>query len=144
MNLKHLYQQEGLRPSGWYGSRSDMGYDMKMRSDMGRGLIWGMVWKLPYYNLFIIHFLSDKFAYFDIVCGVKRSKVRPPSAPNVVIRFFFFFLFFFLLLFFFARAKKPYHPRDLVIWVFITGKKAVSPIITPFELHKSAILVNIW
>ena len=33
------------------------------RADMGRGLIWGMICNLPYRNLFIIHFLSDKFAY---------------------------------------------------------------------------------
>ena len=38
---------------------------------------------------------------------------RPPSAPNV-------------LTWDFGPVKKPYHPRDLVIWGFCPGKKAIS------------------
>ena len=105
---------------------------------------WYGVW---YENCHIIIylsyiFLSDKFAY---LISYAESKARPPSAPNVVICFFFFFFFFFL------HGQKSYHPRDLVIWVFLPGqKKAVSPtwpIITPFALHKGdmclkAVLVS--
>ena len=41
------------------------------RANMGLGLIWGMIWKLPYHNLFIIHFSFWQVCLFDIVCGVK-------------------------------------------------------------------------
>ena len=44
------YQPSGLRPSGWYGCF---------------GLIWGMIWKLPYNNL------------YSSQCIVKRDKRLP-------------------------------------------------------------------
>ena len=96
------------------------------RADMGRRLIWYMMWKLPYHNLFIIHFFLLTFAY---LISYTESKARLPSAPSVVIWRFC------------PCKKKQYHPLDLVIccFFFYPGKKAVSPtwpIIRPFALHK--------
>ena len=120
LQYKLLYDKQTIqrllyarRPEGWYG---------------WLGLKSGTIWKLPYYNLFIIYFFfSDKFAY---LISYAESKARLPSAPNVVIWGFFL-----------PEQKKPHHPRDLVIWVFCPcKKKAVSPtwpIITSFALHKS-------
>ena len=62
--------------------------------------------------LLTVFILSDKFG---CLISYAESKARPPSAPNVVMWVVF------------AWAKKPYHPCDLVIWVFYLGKKAVSP-----------------
>ena len=93
-------------------------------ADMGQGLILSMVWKLPYHNLFIIHFSFWQVYLFDIICS-QRQDLR------VLWMWWYGFL---------AQAKKPYHPCDLAIWVFCLCKNAVSPtwpIITPFALHKS-------
>ena len=84
------------------------------RVDMGQGLIWGMVWKLPYHDLFIKHFSFWQVCLLDIVCGVKAR------TPNVLILFFVFFCpgktgvspMLPSETVFFARTKKPYHPRD--------------------------------
>ena len=82
-----------------------------LRTDMGRGLIWGMVWKLPYHKLFIIHFSLWQVCLLDIVCGVKGKTAECSECGGDC---------------FFARAKKPYPPPDLVIWDFCSGKKAVT------------------
>ena len=100
-NPRHPYQPEGrLRPSGWYGCLV-----FGPRADMGVSGWYG-VW---YENCHIITYLSyivlsDKYAY---LISYTESKARSPSALNVVICFF--------VVFFFARAKKPYHPHDLVL-----------------------------
>ena len=97
-------------PSGWYGSRVDLGT---------------MIWKLPYHNLFIIHFSFWQVCLFDIVCGVRGNTAECSECGDMG---------------FLPKQKKPYHPYDLVIWVFLQSKKALSsmlPIITPFALHKS-------
>ena len=46
------------------------------RADMCRGLISGMIWKLPYHNLFIIHFSFWQICLSNIVCGVKSKTVE--------------------------------------------------------------------
>ena len=89
-------------------------------ADMCQGLIWGMIWKLPYHNLFIIHFFFFFFFFwqvclFDVVCWVKDKTSECCECDDMG---------------FYARAKKPYQPHDLVICfvvVFSPGKKAVSP-----------------
>ena len=80
-----------IRVEGWYG-------------------VWYENCHIIIYLSYI--FLSDKFAYS---ISYAESKARPPSAPNVVIRFF-------------ARAKKLYQPCD--------------PIITSFALHKWYVFEN--
>ena len=95
------------------------------RADMSRG--W---YGVGYENCHIIIYLSYIFSFWevcliDIVCGVKGKTAECSECGDM---------------FFFARAKKPYHPRDLEIWVFCPCKKAVSPtwpIFTPFALHNS-------
>ena len=37
-----------------------------LRADMGRGMIWGMIWKMSYHNLFIIYFLLLPFHLMTI------------------------------------------------------------------------------
>ena len=33
------------------------------RANMGRGLIWYVIWKMPYHNLFIIYFYASLFIF---------------------------------------------------------------------------------
>ena len=49
INLRHPYQPEGQRSSGWYGCWVDMGYDMKIWPSGWYGCP-GLIWKLPYNN----------------------------------------------------------------------------------------------
>ena len=94
-------------------------------------LIWGMIWKLSYHNLFIIHFSFWQVYLFDILSRVKGKTAECSKCGDMG---------------FLSQQKKPYHPCDLVIWVVWPGKKAVSPtwpIITPFALHKSAMFLKV-
>ena len=44
------------------------------RADMGRGLIWGMIRKMSYHNLFIIYFLLIcSFSTFSILADIINS-----------------------------------------------------------------------
>ena len=93
------------------------------RPDMGRGLIWGMIWKLPYHNLFIIHFSFWQVCLFDIVCEVKRKTVECSEWGDMG----------------FLPVQKSSSPMWPCGMCFCAGKKALSPIwpiITPFAPHK--------
>ena len=68
INPRHPYQPSGLRPSGWYGCL---------------GLIWGMMWKLPYHNIFIIHFSFWQVYLCDIVCGVKGKTAESSECSDL-------------------------------------------------------------
>ena len=99
---------------------------------MVQGLIWGMIWKLPYHNLFLIHFSFWQICLFDTICGVKGKTAECSECgdmgflPEEYIYYFFFcpgkkaisptwpgdMFFFCFFFFFFCLCKKPYHPRD--------------------------------
>ena len=44
------------------------------RADMGQGLLWGMVWKLPCHNLFITQFSFWQVCLFNIICGQRQDR----------------------------------------------------------------------
>ena len=73
-----------------------------------------MIWKLPYHNLFIIHFSFWQVWLFDIVCSVKCKTAECFECGNMG----------FLLV---QKSRITY-----VTWWYGT----MWPIITPFALHK--------
>ena len=111
---------------------------------------WYGVW---YENCHIITYLSYIVSFwqvrlFDIVCGVKGKTAECSECVDMGM---------------FARVKKPYHTRDLVIWVFARAKKPYHPcdplshllrstrVIYVLESHVSItyakwkyFLVNVW
>ena len=82
------------------------------RADMGQGLIWGMIWKLAYHNLFIIHFSFWQVCLFDIVCGVKGKTTECSECGDMG---------------FLPRQKKPYHHMTWWYGFFAQAKKSYYP-----------------
>ena len=89
------------------------------RADMGRGLIWDMIWKLTYIIYLSYIFSFWQVCLFDIVLGLK-GKIAvcsecgdmgfapgQKSAITHVTRWYVF-------VFFLPGKKKPYQPRDLL------------------------------
>ena len=110
---------------------------------MGRGLIWVMIWKLPYHNLFIIHF------------SFWQDRMRSQRQDRRVLRMWWYG--------FFTRAKKAVSPTLPGDMGFLPGQKSRITHVTHYhtfcapqqwyvlESHVSItyakwayFLVNIW
>ena len=81
---------------------------------MGVSVDMEYVSKLPYHNLFIIHFSFWQVCLFDIVCEVKGKTAECSECGDMgflswqksrITHVTWWYELF-------ARAKKPYHPRD--------------------------------
>ena len=80
------------QPEGWYVSRVDMGYCMKIAISLSIYRTFFFLTSLPFWY-----------------------RMRSQRQDDWVLRIWWYG--------FFTWAKKLYHPRDPVIWVFCPGKK---------------------